>query len=372
MARLPCAARAHAVGSPRRQNTSGSMASSYAQQFSVACQAVSICARSASRRCSTSCGSSRSARYERRSTAGAARSSVISSSRRGTQIGRISIGARLEHGVREVEADDAMDRGAEVELERLAARRALHLQVLRRRRGSRSAACGRRASARSCVPRPSCGVIAHVMWKRPNWSVVASKPRAVARRTCGMPRSPSSCRPLRFASSKTLPMTSVQSSAGSGTMRTVACASPDSARPVSALIACARFTNSPSPTPEPTASSSFSVWRPSGVTVETGPRELAARDDGLARLAVEARRAFDVAEAGREAVDDGDVGEVHGDAVRDRDHVRHELAARDVARVGVVFVMITDSSRSRSSGMWLLKIWLEPGTKLESNVRCRW
>ena len=73
---------------------------------------------------------------------------------------------------------------------------------------------------------------------------------------------------------------------------------------MSALIACARFTNSPSPTPEPTASSSISVWRPSGVTVETGPRELAARDDGLARLAVEPRRAFDVAEAGREAVDD--------------------------------------------------------------------
>ena len=71
---------------------------------------------------------------------------------------------------------------------------------------------------------------------------------------------------------------------------------------------------------------------PVGRHVETGPRELAARDDGLARLAVEARRAFDVAEARREAVDDGDVGEVHGDAVRDRDHVRHELAARDVDR----------------------------------------
>ena len=40
--------------------------------------------------------------------------------------------ARLEHGVGEVEADDAMDRGAEVELEHLAARRALHLQRLRR------------------------------------------------------------------------------------------------------------------------------------------------------------------------------------------------------------------------------------------------
>jgi hypothetical protein len=39
--------------------------------------------------------------------------------------------------------------------------------------------------------------------------------------------------------------------------------------------------------------------------------------------------------------------------------------------IGVVFVIATDSSRSRSSGMWLLKIWLVPGTKLESNVTCR-
>ena len=45
---------------------------------------------------------------------------------------------------------------------------------------------------------------------------------------------------------------------------------------------------------------------------KTRPRELAACDLGLARYAVQTRRAFDVAEAGREAVDDGDVRQVHG------------------------------------------------------------
>ncbi len=51
---------------------------------------------------------------------------------------------------------------------------------------------------------------------------------------------------------------------------------------------------------------------------------------GSRRHAVEPRRALDVAEAGREAVDDRDVGQANVDAVRHRDHVRHELAARDV------------------------------------------
>ena len=39
---------------------------------------------------------------------------------------------------------------------------------------------------------------------------------------------------------------------------------------------------------------------------------------------------------------------------------------------GVVFVTAIDASRSGSSGMWLLKIWLEPGTELSSKVRCTW
>ena len=40
-------------------------------------------------------------------------------------------------------------------------------------------------------------------------------------------------------------------------------------------------------------------------------------------------------------------------------------------RIGDVFVIETESARSGSSGMWLLKICLEPGLLLRSSVRCR-
>jgi hypothetical protein len=90
---------------------------------------------------------------------------------------------------------------------------------------------------------------------RPKASVVATSPRAVTSRTPGRPRSPESWTPLRLASSKTLPITSVQEKVGSATTRTLAAASPESGAPVTLLTACARFTYSPSLTPAPTASS---------------------------------------------------------------------------------------------------------------------
>ena len=58
---------------------------------------------------------------------------------------------------------------------------------------------------------------------------VDGEPATVTSRTPGRPSSPSSCTPSRFLSSKTLPITSVQSKVGSGTTRTVAVASPENA-----------------------------------------------------------------------------------------------------------------------------------------------
>ena len=172
-----------------------------------------------------------------------------------------------------------MDRRAEVELERLTARRALDLQRLRRA----AVAARQRAivelqhevAAAAFVRRDRArDVEAAVLVRRREQ---AARRRETHCRAC--PASPSSCRPLRFASSKTLPMTSVQSSAGSGTMRTVADASPDSAiarqrahrlRAVHEL-AFADAGADGEQQPE--------LCRPSGVTVEAGPRELAARHD---------------------------------------------------------------------------------------------
>src|SRR5437867_8068381 len=54
------------------------------------------------------------------------------------------------------------------------------------------------------LPRLSFGVIAQVMWYRPYLSVVACRPCGVTTRTPARPSSPSSCRPLRLASLKTL------------------------------------------------------------------------------------------------------------------------------------------------------------------------
>ena len=93
--------------------------------------------------------------------------------------------------------------------------------------------------------------------------------------------------------------------------------------------ACARLTNSPSLTPAPTASSSSSVVLRRCSTIarslQISSRPATARLD---RHAVDARRAFDVAEARREAVDDAHVEQRHVRDVLVRDDVRHQLAAR--------------------------------------------
>ena len=53
------------------------------------------------------------------------------------------------------------------------------------------------------------------MWKRPWASVSLTRPSTVARRTPGMPRSPSSCQPSPLRSSNTLPQMRVCSKSGS-------------------------------------------------------------------------------------------------------------------------------------------------------------
>ncbi len=125
------------------------------------------------------------------------------------------------------------------------------------------------------LPRLSSGVIAQLMWKRPKASVVTTRPRVVTSRTPGRPRSVPSCAPLRLASSKTFPNTSVQSKVGSGMTRTVAWASPVSIVPVRPFTAQARFTYSPSLTPAPTESTSRIRRCPAPGTVR--PAQLSSR-----------------------------------------------------------------------------------------------
>src|SRR5437667_120334 len=139
---------------------------------------------------------------------------------------------------------------------------AAHLAPRSRSAGSLGGLPRSQKTSRSIVrllPRPSSGVSAHVMWNRPTSSVMAARPLVVTSRTPGRPFSPASWWPLPFASSKTLPITSVQSKVRSGTTRTVAVASFDTGAPPTAARAWARFTNSPSPTPAPTASISTMV-----------------------------------------------------------------------------------------------------------------
>ena len=100
-------------------------------------------------------------------------------------------------------------------------------------------------------------------------------------------------------------MTSVQSNVGSGTTRTVAVASPDSALPVRPLhrlraVDELAFADAGADGEQ----QHQRVLRLRAAMRQAGPGELAAGDRRLERHAVEARRALDVAEARREAVDD--------------------------------------------------------------------
>ena len=170
------------------------------------------------------------------------------------------------------------------------------------------------------------------MWNRPYASVIAASPRRVTTRTPPSPASPGSWSPLRFWSSKTLPITSVQSKVGSGTTRTVAWASPDKDWPVRAL-------DGPSAVHELAlgdagADGEQELQGPltGDRHVEVAPDELRAVDRRLGRHAVDPRGSLDVAEARGEAVDDADVLEVRAELVAEDDLVRHELAAADVDR----------------------------------------
>ena len=182
------------------------------------------------------------------------------------------------------------------------------------------------------LPRSSRGTTAQVMWKRPYLSVVATSPRAVATRTPGRPRSPSSCMPLRLASSKTLPSTSVQSKVGSGTTRTVAEASPDSGAPVTLLNACARVHELAlaDPGADREQQAKHAATRATGADV--GPDEPAAVERRLDLHAVDLRGSLHVAESGGEAVQDAEVRDHHAGLGREDDLVGHQRAAADVDR----------------------------------------
>src|SRR6185503_12404234 len=65
---------------------------------------------------------------------------------------------------------------------------------------------------------------------------------------------------------------------------------------------------------------------------QVAPDQLAAGHGRLDRLAIEARRAFDVAETRRDAIDDAHVEQRHVSDVLVRDDVRHQLTPHDVQR----------------------------------------
>jgi hypothetical protein len=103
---------------------------------------------------------------------------------------------------------------------------------------------------------------------------------------------------------------------------------------------------------------------------EAAPAELAPRHRGLGGDTIHHRRSGDVGEPRREAIHQGDAGEEQAGDVVHGDRVGDELPAGDVQerrRLG-------DGERARQlriSGMWLLKISLEPGVRLLSRRRCR-
>ena len=216
--------------------------------------------------------------------------------------------ARLEHGIGEIEADDAMDRGAEVELERLAARRALHLQrcvepriaarqraivelqhevaaaALVRRDRARDVEAAvlvrrREQAARRREPHAGDAVLAVVLHAVAVRVVedLADDVRAVERRVRNDAHRRRRLARQRAARQRAHRLRAVHELA-------FADAGADGEQQLQRVPAVGRDGRG-------------------------RPDELAAARRRLARHAVEPRRAFDVAEAGREAVDDGDVGQ---------------------------------------------------------------
>ena len=160
------------------------------------------------------------------------------------------------------------------------------------------------------MPRPSCGVIAQVMWKRPNWSVVASRPRAVASRTSGdallaLVLQPVAVRVVEhLADDVGAVERGIRNDAHRGRGLARHCAARQRAHRLGAVHELA-FAHTGAD-----GEQQHQLVPPVGVT--SRPVHASSRPAmiGSTRHAIQTRGAFDVAEARREAIDHGDVREV--------------------------------------------------------------